>query len=176
MFFLPLNNLTPYFVASIVFEGMAEPFIFSISASEILANRFSGLSAILFAKAIADQSSLSSNNYLRGTADGANQNAVRTFFDTEIILQRYRNLAFFSFPTISAHVFKRLFNKCLYKVRVCLICMVNIKLKDNFVKTPRKFIIAKPSIHKLGSSSVLIIMNIVLALMNIRAYGSKALR
>ena len=36
--------------------------------------------------------------------------------------------------------------------------MVNIKLKYNFVETPRKFIIAKFSIRKLGSSSVLIII------------------
>ena len=106
MFFLPLNNLTPYFVASIVFEGMAEPFIFSISASEILANRFSGLSAILFAKAIADQSSLSSDYCLRVAADGANQNAVRTFFNTEIILKRYRNLAFLAFQQ-SAPMFSK---------------------------------------------------------------------
>ena len=61
--------------------------------------------------------------------------------------------------------------------------MVNIKLKYNFVQTPRKFIIAKLSIRKLGSSSVLIIIIIstdedpnILALMKIRAYGSKALR
>ena len=50
-------------------------------------------------------------------------------------------------------------------------CMVNIILKCNFVKTPRKFIIAELSIRKLGSSSMLL-----LALMKIRAYGSKALR
>ena len=48
--------------------------------------------------------------------------------------------------------------------------MVNIKLKYNFVETPRKFIIAELSIRKLGSSSAL------LALMRFRAYGSKALR
>ena len=55
----------------------------------------------------------------------------------------------------------------------------------NFVETPPKFIIAELSIRKLGSSSVLIIMMIVmimifmsvlLALMKIRAYGSKALK
>ena len=40
----------------------------------------------------------------------------------------------------------------------------------SFVETPRKFIIAELSIRKLGSSSVLII------LMKIRAYGSKALQ
>ncbi len=39
----------------------------------------------------------------------------------------------------------------------------------NFVVTPRNFIIAKLSIRKPGSSSVLIMMKI-------RAYGSKALR
>jgi hypothetical protein len=39
-----------------------------------------------------------------------------------------------------------------------------------FVETPRKFITAKLSIRKPGSSSVL------LALMKIRAYGSKALQ
>jgi len=87
VFFLPLNNLTPYFVASFVFGGMAEAFIFSISASEILANRFSGFSAILHAKAIITaQSSLSSNYCLRVTAEGANQNDVMPFFNTEIIL------------------------------------------------------------------------------------------
>ena len=50
------------------------------------------------------------------------------------------------------------------------VCMVNNKLKYNFVETPRKFIIAELSIRKLGSSALL------LALMEIRAYGSKALR
>ena len=44
----------------------------------------------------------------------------------------------------------------------------------SFVETPRKFIIAELSIRKLGSSSVLIIL--LLALMKIRAYGSKALQ
>ena len=51
-------------------------------------------------------------------------------------------------------------------------------LHDNltsFVETPRKFIIAELSIRKLGSSSVLIILVVLLALMKIRAYGSKAL-
>ena len=46
--------------------------------------------------------------------------------------------------------------------------MVNIKLKYNFVEAPRKFTIAKLSTRMLGSS--------LLALMKIRAYGSKALR
>ena len=41
--------------------------------------------------------------------------------------------------------------------------MVNIKLKYNFVETPRKFIIAELSVRKLGSSSVLIIMTLLLA-------------
>ena len=49
--------------------------------------------------------------------------------------------------------------------------MVNIiKLKYNFVETPRKFIITKLSICKLVSSPVL------LASMKIQAYGSNALR
>ena len=59
-----------------------------------------------------------------------------------------------------------------------------------FVETPRKFISAKLSIRKPGSSSVLIIciiiidifllfiiiIDILLALMKIRDYGSKALQ
>ena len=47
--------------------------------------------------------------------------------------------------------------------------MVNTIYLFSFVETPRKFIIAELSIRKLGSSSAL------LALMKIRAYGSKAL-
>ena len=54
--------------------------------------------------------------------------------------------------------------------------MVNTIYLLSFVETPRKFIIAELSIRKLGSSSVLIIMIVLLALMKIRAYGSKALR
>ena len=69
--------------------------------------------------------------------------------------------------------------------------MVNIIYLLSFVETPRKFIIAELSIRKLGSSSVLIILitvlllllvllllvliTVLLALMKIRAYGSKAL-
>jgi hypothetical protein len=45
-----------------------------------------------------------------------------------------------------------------------------------FVETPREFITAKFSIRKPGSSSVLIIYDILLALMKIQAYGSKALQ
>ena len=57
------------------------------------------------------------------------------------------------------------------------VCMVNTIYLFSFVETPRKFIIAELSIRKLGSSSVLIILLIVLlALMKIRAYGSKALQ
>ena len=37
------------------------------------------------------------------------------------------------------------------------VCMINIKLKYNFVGTPHKLIVTKLSIRKLGSSSVLII-------------------
>ena len=77
-------------MASFVFEGMAGAFIFSISAAEILANRFS---AILFGKAIVTaQSSLSSNYCLRVTAEGANQNAVGPFSNTEFILNAYSNV------------------------------------------------------------------------------------
>ena len=60
------------------------------------------------------------------------------------------------------------------------VCMVNTIYLLSFVETPRKFIIAELSIRKLGSSSVLIIVLIsfvvLLALMKIRAYGSKALQ
>jgi hypothetical protein len=46
-----------------------------------------------------------------------------------------------------------------------------------FVETPRKFITAKLSIRKPGSSSqgILLAMMKILALMKIRTYGSKAL-
>ena len=44
-----------------------------------------------------------------------------------------------------------------------------------FVETPRKFITANLSIRMPGSSSVLI-SHILLALMKIGAYGSKALQ
>ena len=64
--------------------------------------------------------------------------------------------------------------------------MVNIIYLFSFVETPRKFIGAERSIRKLGSSSVLIIMLllllaliiiiVLLALIKIRAYGSKALQ
>ena len=82
--------------------------------------------------------------------------------------------------------------------------MVNTIYLLSFVETPRKFIIAELSIRKLGSSSVLIIIIkgwcqvkyrpsnldlkhikafyvsqnvfVLLALMKIRAYGSKALQ
>ena len=49
-------------------------------------------------------------------------------------------------------------------------CMVNIIYLFSFVETPRKFIIAKLSTRKLGSSSVF------LPLMKIQPYGSKALQ
>ena len=55
--------------------------------------------------------------------------------------------------------------------------MVNTIYLLSFVETPRKFIIAELSIRKLGSSLVLIIpLLVLLALMKIRAYGSKALQ
>lgn len=50
------------------------------------------------------------------------------------------------------------------------ICMVNTIYLLSSVETPRKFIIAELSTCKLESLSVL------LALMKIRAYGSKALQ
>ena len=40
------------------------------------------------------------------------------------------------------------------------VCMVNTIYLLSFVETPRKFIIAELSIRKLGSSSVLIILNL----------------
>ena len=40
------------------------------------------------------------------------------------------------------------------------VCIVNVKLKYNFVETKCKFIIAKLSIRKLGSSSVMMILNL----------------
>ena len=51
--------------------------------------------------------------------------------------------------------------KCSLVLSSLYVFMVNIKLKYNFVETPRKFIIAKLSIRKLRSSSVLIIMSTV---------------
>jgi hypothetical protein len=67
-------------------------------------------------------------------------------------------------------------------VLVCCIYTQKNYLIVSFVETPRKFVTAKLSIRKPGSSSVLIICiisynNIILlALMKIRAYGSKALQ
>ena len=61
------------------------------------------------------------------------------------------------------------------KISFLYVCMVNTIYLLSFVDTPRKFIIAELSIRKLGSSSVLIIL-VLLALMKIRAYGSKALQ
>ena len=66
---------------------------------------------------------------------------------------------------------------CLFQVISFLyVCMVNTIYLLSFVETPRKFVIAELSIRKLGSSSVLIILLLLLALMKIRAYGSKALQ
>ena len=57
------------------------------------------------------------------------------------------------------------------------VCMVNTIYLLSFVETPRKFIIiAELSIRKLGSSSDISILLRILALMKIRAYGSKALQ
>ena len=62
------------------------------------------------------------------------------------------------------------------KLSFLYVCMVNTIYLLSFVDTPRKFIIAELSIRKLGSSSVLIILLVLLALMKIRVYGSKALQ
>ena len=74
-------------------------------------------------------------------------------------------------------------NKRISVISFLYVCMVNAIYLLSFVETPRKFIIAELSIRKLGSSSVLIILLlllllliILLALMKIRAYGSKALQ
>ena len=57
------------------------------------------------------------------------------------------------------------------------VCMVNTIYLLSFVETPRKFIIAELLIRKLGSTSMLIILlALLLVLMKIRAYGSKALQ
>ena len=58
----------------------------------------------------------------------------------------------------------------MYLISSSYVCMVNTIYLFSFVETPRKFIVAELSIPKLGSSSVL------LAMMKIRAYGSKALQ
>ena len=55
------------------------------------------------------------------------------------------------------------------------VCMVNTIYLFSIVETPRKFIIAELSIRMLGSSSLLLLVLILLALMKIRACGSKAL-
>ena len=65
-------------------------------------------------------------------------------------------------------VMERMYTKNV--ISFLYVCMVNTIYLFSFVETPRKFIIAELSIRKLGSSSVL------LALMKIQAYGSKALQ
>ena len=52
---------------------------------------------------------------------------------------------------------------CIHELAVPSFSPVNIKLKYNFVETPRKFIIAELSIRELGSSPVLIIIRLILA-------------
>ena len=53
--------------------------------------------------------------------------------------------------------------------------MMNIKLKYNFMETPRKSIIAKLSIRKLGSSSVLDLSLQIksFAIINLRGVSTK---
>ena len=55
------------------------------------------------------------------------------------------------------------------------VCMVNTIYLLSFVETPRKFIIAELSIRKLGSSSVLIIHDIVCTIRRIHSMTSKSL-
>ena len=64
----------------------------------------------------------------------------------------FRNLFYFVLPNLNQRTATSVISS-LYD------CMVNIKLKYNFVETPRKFIIAELSIRKHGSSSVLIMMH-----------------
>ena len=71
---------------------------------------------------------------------------------------------------LGAHVLRLMPTIELIKLSFLYVCMVNTIYLFSFVETPRKFMIAELSIRKLGSSSVL------LALMKIRAYGSKALQ
>ena len=86
------------------------------------------------------------------------------------------------FVEVTAHFVcgRMLKNPVFNKFLVCLHGQYNILDLFSFVETPRKFTIAELSIRKLGSSSVLVIPLIIplvlLALMKIRAYGSKALQ
>ena len=75
---------------------------------------------------------------------------------------------------LKLHGFYTTNGKLILLISFLYVCMVNTIYLLSFVETPRKFIIAELSIRKLGSSSVLIIL--LLALMKIRAYGSKALQ
>ena len=60
----------------------------------------------------------------------------------------FRNLFYFVLPNLKQRTATSVISS-LYD------CMVNIKLKYNFVETPRKFTITELSIRKLGFSSVL---------------------
>ena len=71
----------------------------------------------------------------------------------------------------SVIVFVVSFDQVLFLCLKFLVCLHGYESKYNFVETPRKFIIAKLTIRRLGSS--LIIVLILLALMKIRAYESK---
>ena len=60
------------------------------------------------------------------------------------------------------------------------VCMVNTIYLFSFVETPRKFIIAELSMRKLGSSSVLIIVLLIMilriessAIINLRSVSTK---
>ena len=75
-------------MASFVFEGIAEAFIFCVSASEILANRFSGFSAFLFGKAIVILlRAVSAVTFAAELLQRSQSNAVWLILDTENILR-----------------------------------------------------------------------------------------
>ena len=76
---------------------------------------------------------------------------------------------------------RKLINRFYYFTAVKLlsflyVCMVNAIYFLSFVETPRKFTIAELSIRELGSSSVITSSSVLLAMMKIRAQGSKALQ
>ena len=58
-----------------------------------------------------------------------------------------------------------------FVVSFLCVCMVNTIYLLSFVEIPRKFIIAKLSIRKLGSSSVLIILLLALDFVGFKIVG-----
>ena len=65
---------------------------------------------------------------------------------------------------------------CYFVISFLKVHMVNTMYLFSFVEATGKFVVAELSILKLGSSSVLVILAVLLALMRIRAYVSKALQ